>query len=98
MNAESVASYVVMLVLGAAVGAASKRPLGRVSLCLLVALFGAGLLGYFLGMEAAARASLPLWVGLAGLLLIPAGLLMALFALPQAGFDRVFPRRHHQGD
>lgn len=95
MTAESLAGYIVMLVIGAALGAAGKRELGRVSLCLLAALFGAGLLGYFLGMEAAIRAPLPLWVGLAGLLLIPVGLALALFALPQAGFERVFPRRHH---
>lgn len=93
MGAEALASYMVVAVIGIAIGGAKKYALGRVFLWLLVALIGAGLFGYFLGTDGASHGSVPFWVGPAGLFMVPTGLLMAVFALPKAGFERIFPPR-----
>lgn len=99
MSAETLAGYIVVAVLGGVIGGIRKHEIGRVLLCLLVALFGAGLLGYYLGVISGnGGGRVAGWVGLSGLLLIPLGCLMALFALPQAGFDRLITRGRRADD
>lgn len=94
MSAEALASYVVLGVIAVAINQVRKYELGRVFLWLAVALIGAGLLGYAIGTDAGQRGTdLPTWVGGSGLVMIPGGLLLAVLALPKAGFERVFPSR-----